>query len=106
MQRGQAQSAPAAVRSAPARCGPVVEALLEVRGGGPVLRAQLVLLSVSGLLWLLWLLWKRLLHNQLSGSLSPHSPWTGSSKKDDDAGYPHARHWKKTASASHWIKED
>ena len=76
----------------------------ELLSYAPTLRAQLVLLSVSGLLWLLWLLWKRLLHHQLSGSLSPHSPQTGSSKKD--AGYPHARHWMKTPSASHWVKED
>ena len=76
----------------------------EVLSYAPTLRVQLVLLSVSGLLWLLWLLWKRLLHHQLSGSLSPHSPRTGSSKKD--AGYPHARHWMKTPSASHWVKED
>ena len=77
----------------------------EVLSYAPTLRVQLVLLSVSGLLCLLWWLWKRLLHRQLSGSLSSHSPWTGSSKKDD-AGYPRASHWKKTASASHWIKDD
>ena len=64
---------------------------------------QLVLLSVSGLLWLLWLLWKRLLHHQLWLS----EPALATDRLvEKDAGYPPASHWKKTAGASHWIKDD
>ena len=77
----------------------------EVLSYAPTLRVQLVLLFVSGLLWSLWLLWKRLLHHQLSGSPSPHSPQAGLSKKHD-AGYPPASHWKKSLSGAIWTKED
>ena len=78
----------------------------EVLSYAPTLRVQLVLLSVSGLLWLLWLLWKRLLHHQLSGSPSPHSPPRAGSSKKHDAGYPPASHWKKSLSGAIWTKED
>ena len=78
----------------------------EVLSYAPTLRVQLVLLFVSGLLWLLWLLWKRLLHHQLSGSPSPHSPPRAGSSKKHDAGYPPASHWKKSLSGAIWTKED
>ena len=95
--------APRFFRKAPPRClSPFMARCSPTRP----LRVQLVLLSVSGLLWLLWLLWKRLLHHQLSGSPGPHSPPRAGSSKKHDAGYPPARHWKKSLSGAIWTKED